>query len=48
MLFDEIYEKWEESGFTRHLTPSIDRKNNNLGYTFDNMQWLTVSQNSKK
>lgn len=47
-IFDKIYDSWRESGFARGLTPSIDRVNNNLGYVPNNMQWLTLSQNSKK
>lgn len=46
--FNKIYERWVLSGFDRSLAPSIDRINNGLGYTPSNMQWLTVSENSKK
>lgn len=46
--FDKIYDSWEKSGFARPLTPSIDRKNNNLGYTAYNMQWLALTDNVKK
>lgn len=47
-VFDDLYATWEQSGFSRKLTPSIDRINNDKGYTMDNMQWITVSDNSKK
>lgn len=46
--FIEIYKNWVDSGFTHKLSPSIDRINNNLGYTKDNLQWLTQSNNSSK
>ena len=46
--FERIYRDWEFSGFIPKLTPSIDRKNNNGGYTMDNMRWITRSANSSK
>lgn len=46
--FYKLWVKWELSGFPRGLTPSIDRIDNLRGYTVDNIQWLTVTQNNKK
>lgn len=46
--FDSLYDRWAEGGFTRKLTPSIDRINNEKGYTADNMQWITQEANSRK
>lgn len=46
--FESLYDNWAKSGFTRKLTPSVDRINNNKGYTADNMQWITQSENSRK
>lgn len=46
--FDEIYQKWHDSGFKRAFAPSIDRINPDGSYTVDNIQWLSVSENSSK
>lgn len=46
--FLSLYENWQNSGFCQRLAPSIDRIDNNRGYEFNNMQWLTLGQNAKK
>jgi len=46
--FERIYKLWEDSGFQRKYTPSIDRIDNNGSYTSNNMRWVTHSDNSKK
>lgn len=46
--FMEIYQAWEESGFNTKLTPSIDRIDPRIGYTYDNIQWLSKSDNCSK
>jgi len=46
--FVELHEAWKYSNFNRKLTPSIDRIDNKKGYTVDNMQWMTLSNNSSK
>lgn len=46
--FAKLYEEWKASGFKRTLSPSIDRIDSARGYTTDNMQWLTHSENSSK
>jgi hypothetical protein len=46
--FKKIHSDWEKSNYDHKLSPSIDRIDNNKGYTIDNIQWLTKSQNSKK
>ena len=46
--FEDLYRAWEASGFTRRLTPSIDRIDNTRSYTADNMQWISLATNSSK
>lgn len=46
--FNKLYDGWEKSGFQRKMAPSIDRIDNGRGYTVDNMQWLSQSENSRK
>lgn len=42
----DLYEAWKASGYTRKLSPSVDRYNPYRGYTLDNMRWTTHSINS--
>ena len=44
--FLRLYKRWFSSDFDRKLTPSVNRMNSSKGYTLDNMEWLTNSQNS--
>ena len=46
--FIRLFKEWEESGYEYKLTPSIDRIDNSRGYDLDNIQFLTLSENSKK
>lgn len=46
--FMSLWYNWVESGYKRKLAPSVDRIDNSKGYTPDNMQWITQSQNSSK
>ncbi len=46
--FHRLFKVWEESGYCRKLTPSVDRKDSSVGYDVENMQWLTHSENSAK
>lgn len=46
--FTKLHVQWEKSGWKNLLTPSVDRIKNDKGYTIDNMQWITKSNNSKK
>ena len=47
-IFMKMHKEWEESGFKRKFIPSIDRIDNDGGYALDNIQWLTLSENSAK
>ena len=39
--FDTLYENWVASGYSKDLTPSIDRLNDYKSYTFDNIRLVT-------
>ena len=45
---DELIDKWQKSGYSRELSPSIDRIDNNLGYEKGNLQWLSLIDNTMK
>jgi hypothetical protein len=42
------YKKWVKSGFLFRNSPCVDRIDNLGHYTLDNIQILTISENSKK
>lgn len=46
--FHRLFREWEESGYVQKLTPSVDRVDSQRGYTPDNMQWVTHSENSRR
>ncbi len=43
-----LFCNWQQSGYDKRKYPTPDRINNKLGYTFDNIQFLTLSDNVKK
>jgi len=43
--FLSLYKRWVSCNFDRKLTPTINRINSSRGYTLDNMEWMTNSQN---
>jgi hypothetical protein len=45
--FHIMFAAWEEAHYDRKLTPTVDRENSKLGYSLDNMRWLTHSENSR-
>lgn len=47
-MFNKLWRRYKKSGGQRKKVPSIDRKNNRKGYTLDNMQFITLSENSQK
>jgi hypothetical protein len=47
-VFLKMFEEYNISGYDRRLAPSVDRINPDLGYTIENMRWLTHSENSKQ
>lgn len=46
--FIPLYNAWVESDYTKNLKPSVDRINDSIGYTFENIQLLTFGENSRK
>lgn len=44
-LFHELYDNWVKSDFDIRLTPSVDRKKDNLPYSLDNIQLMTWDEN---
>lgn len=46
--FKSLYNNWILANYDRKLTPSIDRIDSKYGYTLENIQWLTHSENSRK
>ena len=47
-IFYKIYDEWKESGYDRWLKPSVDRKDNSLPYSIDNIVLMTWKENSIK
>lgn len=46
--FEEMYQRYLKSGKDRKLAPSVDRIDPTKGYVLGNIQWLTLSENSKR
>ena len=46
--FEKIYDVWEERGFEKKDSPSIDRIDSQGTYTLDNIQWLSLGENARK
>lgn len=46
--FIELHRNWVKSDYKAKLRPSCDRIDPNVGYVFGNMQFLTLSENSRK
>lgn len=46
--FLELFENYKKSNYNRKLAPSVDRVNPALGYQLDNMEWVTMSENSRR
>lgn len=45
--FNSLFKEWENKNYDRRLTPSVDRIRSDLGYTFENIRWVTHSENSR-
>ena len=46
--FRELFTYWIMVDYERRYTPSIDRIDSKEGYTIDNIQWITFSENCKR
>ena len=46
--FNVMYENWVKSGYKRNLIPSIDRKNDYIGYTEDNIKLVVFEDNRNR
>lgn len=46
--FLSLYKEWVSKGYEMKLTPSVDRIDSSKGYTLENMEWVTHSENSRR
>lgn len=46
--FNDLFNVWKQSGWDIKLCPSVDRIDVNKGYTLDNIQFITHSDNCAK
>ena len=46
--FHSLFANWEQSGYERKLSPSVDRIDSSRGYHLDNIEWVTHSENSRR
>ena len=47
-LFKKLYIEWEESGHNTLLLPSVDRLDDDIGYSFENIRLTTWEENRYK
>ncbi len=46
--FHRIYSEWKQSGYLKRLTPSVDRKHDDIHYCMNNIQLMTWGENDDK
>lgn len=46
--FEVLYVQWKKSGYLKDLTPSIDRIDDYMPYSLDNIRLVTWQENNKK
>ena len=46
--FFRLFAEYEHNDYDRKLAPSVDRVNSARGYSTDNMEWVTHSENSRR
>lgn len=47
-VFHSLHEAWANAGYPKELKPSADRKDDYVGYTLENLQWMTFRENHLK
>lgn len=45
---DTLWQAWRDSGYSKNLSPSVDRKNPNLPYMLSNIRLVTWQENNDK
>ena len=45
---EELYQDWIDSGYEMMMKPSVDRKDDTIGYTETNIQLMTWKDNNQK
>ena len=45
--FHKLFKTWVKNNYSQKLTPTVNRIDPNKGYTLNNMEWLTHSENSR-
>lgn len=45
--FKIMFEIYKNNGYSRRLAPTVNRIDSSRGYSLDNMEWLTHSDNSR-
>ncbi len=45
--YNKLHSDYVKSNYSNKIAPSIDRIDSNKGYTLDNIQWITHSENSR-
>lgn len=48
LLFHELYDRWVNSNYNKYCKPSVDRLDDSLSYTADNIQLMTWEENKNK
>lgn len=46
--FHSLFEIYENSKYERKLSPSVDRIDSTKGYNLENMEFVTMSENSRR
>lgn len=46
--FYQLFGEYKAAGFERALAPSVDRIDSAYGYTTNNMEWVTMRENSRR
>ena len=47
-LFHILYDNWKRLDYQKNYIPSVDRKDDDIGYTMDNIQLMTWGENNLK